>query len=116
MKTLSFPLVTPLLTLAAIETMALFSDRLLHSEPAHSFEANAPGPRWAAPTAKAVLHPFYGHVPRDSGTADNRRTHRNVAGNSGIFCVGALAPVARGAFDVYRLGTGEPLSPRQLGI
>lgn len=63
MKKLSFPLVMLLLTLAVIEMMALFSDRLLHAKPA-SFEASAPGPRWAAPTAKAVLHPFFGHVPR----------------------------------------------------
>lgn len=61
MKKLIFLSAMLFLTLAVIELMALFADRLLHDE-TDTLAADAPEPRFAESTVKEVLHPFYGHV------------------------------------------------------
>lgn len=65
MKKLSFLSAMLLLTLAVIELMALFTDRLLHGEPSIRSKLAYPGPSaHAKKVVSRVSHPFFGHVPR----------------------------------------------------
>ena len=106
-----------LLTLAVIELMALFTDRLLHGEPAHPLEAGASQPRFREPRVKEVLHPFYGHVlgPRRATLnmmpPPSRREGAFVVGLFGSSVAKNVAGELRNALFRHFLELGTGIAP-----
>ena len=117
MKKLSFLSAMLLLTLAVIELMALFTDRLLHGEPAHPLEAGASQPRFHEPRVKEVLHPFYGHVlgPRRATLnimpPPSRREGAFVVGLFGSSVAKNVAGELRNALFRHFLELGTGIAP-----